>query len=365
MKTAGKIILAILLIALAVVLLALLFLFLSPTVGKLPDERERERLNGRSDHFSHGQFRNERSVSVMDAESSPSSERRRPRRLLGAEKPALPADPGEDDLYFTWLGHSAFLLQMGKTTILADPLLSSRASPIGFAGPKRFSELPLRAEELPEIDVLFLSHDHYDHLDHGTIQSIKDKVGAFVVPLGLDAVLKGWGAAPEKIYPLDWWESAQIDGVTFTLTPSQHFSGRNPLRRNAMLWGGGYFENGTHRVYYTGDGGYYDVFGQVRERLGAPELMIAECGQYDPAWARIHMFPEETVQAGLDVRADRVIPVHWGSFCICNHAWDDPIRRFVTAAEDAGLPYAVPRIGQTVAASDFASCSERWWEAYE
>lgn len=365
LKTIGKIVLAILLIALAAVLLVLAFLFVYPSVGSTPDKRERERLNQRSDHFSDGQFRNEHSVAMMDAEPYPSSDRRRPRRLLDAETPSLLIAPREEDLSFTWLGHSSFLLQLGKITILVDPVLSGRASPVGFAGPKRFSRLPLTAEELPEIDVLFLSHDHYDHLDYQTIWAIRDKVGAFVVPLGLDTVLTGWGVDAGKIRSLEWWESTEINGVTFTLTPSQHFTGRNPLRRNITLWGGVYMDNGAHRVYYTGDGGYYDVFRRVRERLGSPELMLAECGQYDTAWARIHMFPEETVQAGLDAGAQWVVPVHWGSFCICNHAWDDSIRRVVSAAEAAGLPLATPRIGQTVELADIASCTEHWWEAYE
>ena len=165
LKTIGKIVLAILLIALAAVLLVLAFLFVYPSVGSTPDKRERERLNQRSDHFSDGQFRNEHSVAMMDAEPYPSSDRRRPRRLLDAETPSLLIAPREEDLSFTWLGHSSFLLQLGKITILVDPVLSGRASPVGFAGPKRFSRLPLTAEELPEIDVLFLSHDHYDSLD--------------------------------------------------------------------------------------------------------------------------------------------------------------------------------------------------------
>ena len=134
---------------------------------------------------------------------------------------------------------------------------------------------------------------------------------------------------------------------------------------NRTLWGGVYLDNGIHRVYYTGDGGYYDVFRTVREKLGAPELMIAECGQYDAAWAKVHMFPEQTVQAGLDAEAGWLIPVHWGRFCICNHAWDDSIRRVTAAAEEKGLPVATPRIGQTVNFTEISSYSEHWWEQYE
>lgn len=362
LKTVGK---WVLILVLAVILLAavvLLFLNFWPTVGKVPDKEEREELEERSKRYQNGRFHNENEVSTMTGSSSPSDGRKTPDAMLPADKPSFLTEPEEDDLSFTWFGHSSFLLQMGTTNILVDPIFSNRSSPVSFAGPKRFSELPLTVEELPEINVLFISHDHYDHLDYRTIRAIKDKIGTFLVPLGVDAILRGWGVAEEKIRTLDWWESVEHNGITFTLTPSQHFTGRNPLKGNSTLWGGLYLDNGRHRAYYTGDGGYYGVFREVHDRLGAPELMIAECGQYDPAWAKIHMFPEETVQAGLDVGTEWLIPVHWGSFCICNHAWDDSIRRVTAAAESGGLPVATPRIGQTISFTDIASYTERWWE---
>ena len=365
LKTAGKMIL---MMALAVVILAaivLLFLRFWPSVGKLPDKDERAALEGRSKRYDNGQFHNENEVSTMSGEARASGDRKTPRTLLPAETPSFLTDPQADDLSFTWFGHSSFFLQMGPVNILIDPIFSSRSSPVSFVGPKRFSELPLTAEELPKIDVLFISHDHYDHLDYRTIRAISEKTGLFIVPLGVDAILRGWGVDADRIRTLDWWESTEIDGITCTLTPSQHFTGRNPLKGNSTLWGGLYLDNGLHRVYYTGDGGYNPVFKEIRERLGAPELMLAECGQYDPAWAKIHMFPEETVQAGIDVGAERMIPIHWGSFCICNHAWDDSIRRVTAAAEASGLPLSTPRIGETVSLSDMPSCTEAWWEAYD
>ena len=367
-KTLRKIWKAVLVFAvMALVLAAAVFLFLNfyPSVGKSPNRKERAELEGRSKRYFDGQFHNENEVRTMSGESPSSSSRKTPRTMLPSENPAFLADPQADDLTFTWFGHSSFLLQMGTSNIVVDPVFSSRSSPVSFAGPKRFSELPLSAEELPEIDVLFLSHDHYDHLDYRTILAIKEKVGAFLVPLGVDVILRGWGVDEEKIHTLDWWESAEISGITFTLTPSQHFTGRNPLKGNGTLWGGLYLRNGSHCVYDTGDGGYYNVFGEVRERLGAPELMIAECGQYDPAWASIHMFPEETAQAGIDAGAEWLIPVHWGSFCICNHDWDDSIRRVTAAAETQGLQLATPAIGQTVNCSDIASFTDHWWERCE
>ena len=314
LKTAGVVILAFVLVILALFAAILLFLFVCPSIGKLPDADERRELAKRSSHYVDGAFRNEHEVRTMTGEARYSSDRKKPRTKLAVRTPDLLSDPGADDLNFTWLGHSSFLLQTGQKTVLVDPALSDRCSPVGFAGPKRFSELPMEAEGLPEADVVFISHDHYDHLDYRTILAIKDRVDVFVVPLGLDAILRGWDVPSEKLRALDWWESVELDGLCFTLTPSQHFSGRNPLRGNSTLWGGLYLRDENHRVYYTGDGGYYEVFGNVRERLGAPDLMIAECGQYDPAWAGIHMFPEQTVQAGLDAGTKLLIPVHWGSF---------------------------------------------------
>lgn len=365
LKTAAMVILTLIVVVLFVAAAVGLFLRFFPAVGKVPDENERKLLDEKSGQYDGNTFHNEKPVKTMTGGERYHSDRKTPKTKLPAQTPTLLPKPGKEDLSFTWLGHSSFLLQIGGRTVLVDPVLSERSSPVSFAGPKRFSELPLTAEELPDIDVLFLSHDHYDHLDWKTIRTIKDRVGTFIVPLGLDAILRSWDVPEEKIQSLDWWESAEIENLCFTLTPCQHFSGRNPLKGNRTLWGGVYIRGKTHCVYYTGDGGYYDVFETVRERLGAPDLMIAECGQYDPAWAQIHMFPEQTVQAGVDAGASWLIPVHWGAFCVCNHAWDDSIRRVTSAAETAGLRLATPRIGQTVSFAQIADCQDFWWDDYE
>ncbi len=183
--------------------------------------------------------------------------------------------------------------------------------------------------------------------------------------MGVDSILEGWGVEADKIHALGRWESIEINGISYTLTPSQHFTGRDPLKRNRTLRGGFYISNGSHSVYYTGDGGYCDVFKEVKERLGAPELMISECGQYDPSWSSVHMFPEEVVQAFIDTGAEHLIPVHWGTFCICNHAWDDSIKRVTKEAAEKGINISTPRIGQTVNMENIADYSEKWWEEYE
>ena len=193
LKTAGKLLLALVLIALLVLTVALLFLFLYPSVGQVPDKAERDSLRGSSDHCADRQFHNEDGVGTLTGEKSYASDRKIPQKKIAAETPSFLSDAQAGDLSFTWFGHSSFLLQMGRSNILVDPVLSERCSPVGFAGPKRFSELPLTAEELPRIDVLFLSHDHYDHLDYRTILAIGDRAAAVIAPLGMDAVLRSEG----------------------------------------------------------------------------------------------------------------------------------------------------------------------------
>ncbi len=363
-RTIGKIVLVLIIILVIVAVAGLLFLWFYPSVGKLSDEQEKKSFSEKTGLFYNDQFHNENEVSLMTGEGYPSSPRKKPGTKIKAETPELLSDPEEDALAFTWIGHSSFLLQLGTKNILVDPVLGDVSSPVSFAGPHRFSEVPITVSQMPEVDVLLLSHDHYDHMDYGTIRDIRSKVKLFIVPLGVDAILRGWGVEADKICALDWWESTEIEGTVITLTPSQHFTGRNPLKRNITLWGGYYMDDGKHKVYYTGDGGYYDVFGRVREKLGAPDLMIAECGQYDPAWAGVHMFPEEVVKATADAGAKWLIPVHWGTFCICNHAWDDSIIRVTEKSKEEGVNIATPRIGQTVNYDLIDSFHESWWEEY-
>ncbi len=343
---------------------AALFLRYSPAVGSLPGEAESRDYAGRSAQYHDGRFYNAPNSRPHTGAGGETGARKRPQMKLPAETPDVLSEASGDDLMFTWLGHSSFLLQAGGLNILVDPVLGERASPLSFAGPKRFSDIPLKAADMPAVDILLISHDHYDHLDRRAVLDLKDKVKLFIVPLGVDAILKGWGIEAERIRALAWWETAEAGGTAVTLTPSQHFSGRNPLQGRRTLWGGYYIRNEAYSIYYTGDGAYSDVFAQVREKLGAPQLMIAECGQYDRAWADMHMFPEETVLAGKDAGAEWVITVHWGAFCICNHPWDDSIRRVTAAAEKQGLSLATPRIGQTADYRDIASYDEAWWEAY-
>ena len=220
-------------------------------------------------------------------------------------------------------------------------------------------------DEVPDIDVVFLSHDHYDHLDYKTIKAIDSKVQHYIVPLGVDSYLAGWGIEKDKLHPLNWWESIELDGVIYTLIPAQHYTGRNPLKPNTTLWGGIYFADDSHSVYYTGDTGYYDVFSRVYERFGAVDLMLADSGQYDAGWAQTHMNPRESVQAAKDAHAKWYIPIHWGAFALSNHAWDEPPKQATAAAGELGVNIATPRMGEAVRYDEIEQFTEAWWEEYE
>ncbi|MBP3871796.1 MAG: MBL fold metallo-hydrolase [Faecalicoccus sp.] len=336
-----------------------------PSIGKLPSDNDMENYSHKTDLFYDKTFHNRNDYSLRTGENSPSSDRQRPSEIIPVNKLTEIPRASSTDFKIVWFGHSSSLLQMGDKNILIDPILSNRSSPVGFVGPSRFSEIAIEPENLPDIDVLFISHDHYDHLDYKTITTIDSKVSHYIVPLGIEVILKGWGVNPDKISSLFWWESVELDGVTYTLTPGQHFSGRNPLRFNATLWGGIHIKNSSHSFYYTGDGGYTDYFKEVYEKLGEVDLILAEDGQYNKAWAQTHMFPEQTVQAAKDVHAKWLIPVHWGAFVLSTHAWDDPVVRALQAAQELNVNMATPRIGEIVDFNEISSYQEHWWEEIE
>lgn len=364
-KICRKVLLTFFIILAVIAAIAYLFVEFYPTIGKTPGKTERENYAARTAAYYDGQFHNENEYHVMTGRPGKRSDFAVPRETIPTEKLETVERAGEGELRVTWLGHSSSLVQLGEQNILIDPVICGRSSPVSFAGPKRFSELALSAENVPEIDVLFISHDHYDHLDYNVIRAIDHKVSHYVIPLGIEVILKGWGVEEAKLHPLVWWESVNLNGVTYTLIPAQHYTGRNPLKANVTLWGGLYMQDASHSAYYSGDTGYYDVFARVYERFGETDLMLAENGQYDLAWAQTHMFPEETVQAAVDAHAKVLLPIHWGAYALSNHAWYEPPERAIVAAEAAGLPLATPRIGQTVDYEDIGLYTEHWWEQFK
>ncbi len=261
-----------------------------------------------------------------------------------------------------WFGHSAFLLQTKKHSILIDPMFGEVAAPYSWLGDKRFnSQLPIEIEKIPQIDVVLISHDHYDHLDYGSIKLLKDKVKMFYVPLGVGAHLEAWGVDKDRIKELDWWDEVVYEDLNFVCTPAQHFSGRKVTDGQSTLWSSWVIKNNETNIFFSGDSGYGDHFKKIGEKYGPFDFAMLECGQYNEMWPDIHMFPEETVQAGLDVNTKIAMPIHWGAFKLALHDWRDPVERMVKKAEELDLKIRVPEIGAPIYISDEEVKDSFWW----
>jgi len=262
----------------------------------------------------------------------------------------------------TWFGHSSFLLEMDGKKLLLDPMFGPAAGPFSFLTQRFNDTLPLTMEDLPTIDAVLFSHDHYDHLDYPTILKLKDKVGHFFVPLGLGSHLEHWGVAPENITEMDWWDEVDFEGFTFASTPAQHFSGRSISDRNATLWTSWVIIGQNQRIFFNGDSGYFGGYKKIGEKYGPFDLCMMECGQYNEMWSEIHMMPEESHQAFLDLNGKVMMPIHWGMFKLALHAWTDPIERVMAAAEKHGSMVATPMVGESIVIGQPVP-QKRWWRS--
>ena len=262
-----------------------------------------------------------------------------------------------------WFGHASVYLELDGIRVMVDPMLSDYASPFAGIGPKRFHPPPLALEALPKIDVVAISHDHYDHLDVRTVKHLARSGSHFFVPLGIGAHLERWSVPTAQITELDWWQSANMHGLRITSTPVRHYSGRGLRDGNATLWSSWSIAGPVHRVYFSGDTGFGEHFRAIGDRLGPFDLSILKIGAYGPGqtWLDIHMDPEDAVKSHIALRARRMLPVHWGTFNLAFHAWDEPIERAVAAGRDRGIDLVTPRVGEVVVmGAPFASA--RWWE---
>ncbi len=279
--------------------------------------------------------------------------------------PVAPFDGGsffrEDNVSkFIWYGHSSLLARLNDTTILIDPMLGSDASPIAPFAVRRFSRNMLDIiDELPHIDLMLLSHDHYDHLDLASIEKLKEKVGYYYTALGVARHLIRWGIAGDKVEELDWWDMRRFHDINITFTPSRHFSGRGLGDRFKSLWGGWALKTNKENIYFSGDSGYGSHFNTIGQQLGPFDLGFMECGQYNQHWHEIHMFPEESVQAAKDAKVKLAVAVHWGAFALALHSWKDPIERFVKEAKMKNLSFGSPRIGEMFTINSIGD--ESWW----
>lgn len=264
---------------------------------------------------------------------------------------------------FIWFGHSSFLLQMNGTTILIDPMFGKVPAPHDWLGANRFNkEMPIEIEKLPKIDAVLLSHDHYDHLDYKTILKLKSKVNLFYTPLGVGAHLKAWGVEESRIIEMDWWEETSFQQLQFICTPAQHFSGRKFSNRQSTLWSSWVIKSSGESIFFSGDSGYTPHFKEIGEKYGPFDFAMIECGQYNTMWPDIHMFPEETAQAGVDLKAKLVMPIHWGAFKLALHSWTDPIERFILKARELNIRWISPQIGESYPLPIAEEKNINWWE---
>ena len=258
------------------------------------------------------------------------------------------------------LGHSSHLLKLRGKFWLIDPVFGERVSPFSFIGPRRFHKPPLTLEQLPPIEGLILSHDHYDHLDVPTIEYLAKRVQRYFVPLGVKARLVEMGVPPERIEEFDWWQAGTHDGVQLTAAPSQHFSGRTLNDRDRTLWASWVIQSGTQRIFYSGDSGYFGGFKQIGERFGGFDLALMENGAYDAYWPAVHMTPEQTVQAFRDLRGKVLFSVHNSTFDLAFHTWHDPLDRIADLSAAQQIELATPVIGEVLTVGAPRK-NVRWW----
>ncbi|RXZ83138.1 hypothetical protein EBB07_07365 [Paenibacillaceae bacterium] len=348
----------------------LIYHFYPPFGGKSLEESQRKIRE--SPQFVDGKFHNSIPTSlkyslkesvegiVLTLKGTPNSRPKNHLPIVPFDAKAFEENP-EDQVI--WFGHSTLLLKVNGVKLLLDPVFGNYASPVAYVGPKRYSDkLPAEIEDLPELDAVIISHDHYDHLDYGSIRKLRGKVKQFIVPLGVSGHLIKWGVAGDRIQELDWWEEFSYKGLTVASTPARHFSGRRGLDEGSTLWSSWVIVGETSRIYYSGDSGYGPHFQEIGNKYGPFDLTLIETGQYDQRWEAIHMTPEQSVQANLDVQGKRMMPVHWAAFTLALHSWNDPIERAAQAAAQQGVALATPKIGETVLIHAMEYPDSSWWE---
>ncbi|MDK2830470.1 MAG: hypothetical protein PWQ51_1334 [Methanolobus sp.] len=351
----------------------IVFMNVAPAFGGDPTSEQKEAYQQLS-NYADGHFVNELPTSVFvdspDTSSNDSSGSEVVNRDPANPIPVSAIDWNQvnsknDSL--TWLGHSAYLLSIDDNKILLDPMLSPVASPVSFVGINRYEyteDIMMNIiDEMPPINAVLITHDHYDHMDYQSIVKLNSKVSHFFVPLGCGAHLIRWGIPEEKITELNWWEEAEYQGLTVALTPSRHGSGRDLFSIDTTLWGGWVILGSKNRVYTSGDGGYGPHFEEIGNKYGPFDITLMEGAQYDRRWAEIHMVPEQAVQAHLDVNGETMMLMHWGAFTLANHAWNEPIERALEKANEREVNIIAPKIGETITLdSDLEMPITPWWD---
>ncbi|HEU4469661.1 MAG TPA: MBL fold metallo-hydrolase [Flavisolibacter sp.] len=346
------------------------YLFMQqPQFGRLPSGERKQRINA-SPHFAKGQFQNQSPTPALTEGASMLSVTAafffaRPRSVTppmvmpSQRSDLLNLDPAQDVL--VWFGHSSYFMQLDGKKILVDPVLSGSASPVKFTTRSFKGSDVFTVSDLPSIDLLFITHDHWDHLDHDTVRQLRPRIGQVITSLGVGAHLERWGYTREMITELDWYESAQpAPRCSVNAVPARHFSGRG-FRRNQTLWSSFVLKTASRKIFIGGDSGYDKHFKEAGKEYGPFDLAILENGQYNESWAYIHMMPEEVVQACIDLEANLLLPVHWGKFSLSMHAWNEPVKRVAAEASKRGVSLLLPMIGELVYL-DRPVAVHPWWE---
>jgi len=341
-------------------------------VGGRPEGSRDERVR-RSPQFRDGAFHNAAHTSAVPP---PGTVRKALRemvtggRALGRPPGPIPLvnvqpsteEAGATGLHVTWYGHASVLVEIDGARVLIDPVWGERVSPSALVGPRRLHQPPIPIEDLPELDAIVISHDHYDHLDLPTVRTLlANQRAPFVVPLGVGAHLQRWQVPAERIIELDWTEQVELAGITLVSTAAQHFSGRL-FARDGTLWSSWVIAGPLHRVFYTGDSGYFDGYAAIGAEHGPFDLTLVQVGAYNDAWPDIHMTPEQGVAAHLDLRGGVLVPVHWATFALALHAWTEPADRLWAEAKAHDITLAVPRPGERINAATPPPV-DGWWQA--
>jgi L-ascorbate metabolism protein UlaG (beta-lactamase superfamily) len=272
----------------------------------------------------------------------------------------------QSGLRVTWLGHSTVLIEIDGLRVLTDPVWGPRASPFALVGPKRFQPVPVTLREMPPVDVVIISHDHYDHLDYPTIRALAKTDVPFVTSLGVGAHLEAWGVQPERITELDWWESHELPrGVRVTAAPSQHFSGRTFGSRNTTLWSSLVLRSDKHAIFFSGDTGLTTEYEDIRARLGPFDLVMLEIGAFHPSWGDMHLGPENALKAHALLGGATFLPVHWATFSLAMHAWDQPAEVLLESGSKSGARLLMPRLGQAVEPTLADGRVDAWWRTVD
>lgn len=342
-----------------------------PQFGRLPGDERLARIQASPNYTAEKAFTNTEPTevvlndqgmfSILWQDFSSSTGRQKPIEPLPAVKTDLKSLDKDLDVVI-WLGHSSFFIQIDGQKILVDPVFSRYAAPFSFLN-KAFDGTDLyTAEDMPEIDLLLISHDHWDHLDYPTVAALREKVGQVVTPLGVGEHFERWGYAPAKLNEGDWNHEFRFEKeLRVIILPARHYSGRL-FARNRTLWAGFAILTPQYSILLSGDSGYGSHFAELGRAFKGFDLAIMDGGQYDPRWPYIHMTPEEAVQAARDAGASSLIPGHIGKFDIASHPWDEPFIRFVRAARDKGMPLLTPKMGEPVWLGEKNPDFSPWWE---